>query len=234
LASIACGNAFLAAGLSNKRLLDMNQKPSRLKRGLAISACAAVVAIAGAGEEAQAVEQMEKYCLASWRNARIMQQDWSDCTQQTIAELLERVPRERLVRAIDDNESEERRELNRTIWRVIQRCRRAPKLQSLSGEGPAAAETNDPRALDSLLSDDQRSDAAGKAIQSLAPLGDVELGSAIAAAGLKGRQERILVAWSQGRKVAEIAAELGMTPARVSDEKYKAIQTLRRLLGAAA
>lgn len=212
----------------------MNHKPSRLKRGFAISACAAVVAIAGAGEEARAVEQMEKYCLTSWRNARIMQQDWSDCTQQTIAELLERVPRERLVVAMNDNESEERRELNRTIWRVIQRCRRAPKLQSLTGEDPASSDTTDPRALEPQLSDAQRSDAAGRAIQSLEPLGDLELSSAIAAAGLKGRQERILVAWSQGRKVAEIAAELGMSPARVSDEKYKAIQTLRRLLGAAA
>lgn len=198
----------------------MKSTPSRIKRGIAISACAAVVAIASAGEESrasqavdesQAVEQMEKYCVASWRNARIMPQDWSDCTQQTLTELLERVPRERLFSAIDDNQSEERRELNRTIWRVIQRWRRAPRLQSLSAGDPPAA--SDALAVDRPVD---------------------ELRSAMSAAGLRGQQQQILLAWSQGRKVAEIAAELGIPPARVSDEKYKAIQSLRRLLGPTA
>jgi hypothetical protein len=204
----------------------MNQKPSKFKRGIAISACAAVVAIAGAGEESRAVEQMEKYCLASWRNARIMQQDWSDCTQQTIAELLERVPRERLSCAIEDKQSDERRELNRTIWRVIQRRRRAPRHQSLVGDGPVAGDAG-PIDRDALVFD-------GQAIDGFASLGDDALKAAMSAAGLKRQQQRILVAWSQGLKVAEIASEMGMSPARVSDEKYKAIQTLRRLLGATA
>jgi hypothetical protein len=204
----------------------MSQQRSKFKRGIAISACAAVVAIASAGEEAratitadeaQAVEQMEKYCVASWRNARIMQQDWSDCTQQTLAELLERVPRERLAVAIDDKESIERRELNRTIWRVIQRCRRAVRHQSLGSDPAAAVEP--------------ASDETGELGVDFA---EMELETAMNAAGLKRRQQRILAAWSQGRKVAEIAEELGMAPARVSDEKYKAIQSLRKLLSSTA
>jgi DNA-directed RNA polymerase specialized sigma24 family protein len=194
----------------------MSQQPSKFKRGFAISACAAVVAIAAAGEESRAVEQMEKYCVASWRNARILQQDWSDCTQQTLTELLERVPRERLACAIDDKESIERRELNRTIWRVIQRARRAVRHQSLAGsDAVVAADVSD-------------------AEVDLGEFGEIELEAAMTAAGLKRRQQRILAAWSQGRKVAEIAEELGISPARVSDEKYKAIQSLRKLLSTTA
>jgi RNA polymerase sigma factor (sigma-70 family) len=44
---------------------------------------------------------------------------------------------------------------------------------------------------------------------------------------LSERQQRILNLICDGHNVADIATELAMTPERVSDEKYKAIQKLR-------
>jgi DNA-binding NarL/FixJ family response regulator len=44
---------------------------------------------------------------------------------------------------------------------------------------------------------------------------------------LSKRQQDILQLISEGYNVADIASELAMSPERVSDEKYKAIQKLR-------
>jgi RNA polymerase sigma factor (sigma-70 family) len=44
---------------------------------------------------------------------------------------------------------------------------------------------------------------------------------------LSDRQQHILKLISDGHNVADIASELKMSPERVSDEKYKAIQKLR-------
>ncbi len=44
---------------------------------------------------------------------------------------------------------------------------------------------------------------------------------------LSDRQQSILHMICDGHNVADIATELAMSPARVSDEKYKAIQKLR-------
>jgi DNA-binding NarL/FixJ family response regulator len=44
---------------------------------------------------------------------------------------------------------------------------------------------------------------------------------------LTRRQQRIVGMILEGWEVSDIAGELGLTPARVSDEKYKAIQKLR-------
>jgi DNA-binding NarL/FixJ family response regulator len=48
---------------------------------------------------------------------------------------------------------------------------------------------------------------------------------------LTSRQQRILQLICAGANVSEIAQELSMTPERVSDEKYKAIQKLRAHFG---
>ena len=44
---------------------------------------------------------------------------------------------------------------------------------------------------------------------------------------LSRRQQRIVQWTCEGWTVAEIADEMGLAPARVSDEKYKAIRKLR-------
>ncbi len=181
------------------------------ERHLKLAACAvAVVAAVGGGSarasasEMQAIDQIQRYCTTSWRNAGIDQQDWPDCTQQALVELLERVSRARLTVAIDNNESTERRELNRTVWRTIQRWRRSPRWAEYR-EG-AAEGVGD------------RHDDAWEEVMS------------VARQNLTPRQHRILALTRDGWRVSEIAGELHISPARVSDEKYKAICKLRHHL----
>ena len=50
---------------------------------------------------------------------------------------------------------------------------------------------------------------------------------------LTTRQQQILSLWSDGWSIREVAEQLDLTPARTSDEKYKAIKKLRKHLGIA-
>jgi len=187
-----------------------SDRPSAARR-ITMGACAAMMAaaIGGTSDEAIAVQQIERYCTTSWRNAQISEQDWSDCTQQAIVSLLERIPRDRLVDAIKINASDERRELNRSIWRTIQRWRRARRCLSLgSKDWP-----------------DHRADDVSEARSDVDPRG-AHLTSAMAR--LTSRQQVILTRWSQGSAISEIARSLKMSPAQASDEKYKALKKLRR------
>ena len=166
-------------------------------------------AAATAGE-AQTIEKIERYCIASWRNAGIAQQDWPDCTQQALTELLERIPRPQFQQAIKDSDSEERRELNRSVWRMTQRWRRSTRCLSLDEARTAAAE----------------------------PAGEDHAGAweQVLSAGkqcLSERQQEILSLTREGYKAGEIAERLSLSPSRVSDEKYKAIAKLRNALGVA-
>ncbi|MCH5376662.1 MAG: hypothetical protein JJ992_22080 [Planctomycetes bacterium] len=187
-------------------------------RKLSLAACAVAVAAtvstaARAEEESVTLENVQKYCTASWRNAGIDQQDWDDCTQQAVTFLLERVPRKQLPRTMADDRSDERRELNRAIWRTVQRWRRAPRHASLD-------------AFDSW--DHPAGDAAPDGSD------DLEAAQAIAHACLSGRQQRILQLWSDGWSIGEIADQLDLSPSRASDEKYKAIRKLRERLATVA
>lgn len=177
---------------------------------LSLAACAvafaATVGNASATDEAAALESIQRYCLASFRNAGIAQQDWSDCSQQVMVCLLERVSRKGLVNAIDNESSTERRELNRSIWCVVQRWRRAAKHVSLEEHEITAAAYQTPH------------DTATERINELLTS---------AANCLSDRQRTILSMCKDGWSVSEIADELGISPARASDEKYKAIRKLR-------
>jgi RNA polymerase sigma factor (sigma-70 family) len=188
-------------------------------RRLRWAACAVAVAAAvgavppSAKAESRAIEQIERYCSTSWRNAGIDHQDWPDCTQQALLELLERLSRQRLPEAIHNADSEERRELNRTVWRTIKRWRRSPQTQTFRDElgvGGARCESaaSPHAAWHEIL--------------------------AAARQCLSERQQRILELTRDGWRVHEIAAELDVSPARISDEKYKAISKLRKSLPEAA
>lgn len=198
----------------------MSRDQHKAVRNLSLAACAvAVAATVGSGtrtenepavlEETAVLEDVQKYCTASWRNAGIDQQDWPDCTQQTLTFLLERVPRPQLVQTMTDGRSEERRELNRAIWRTVQRWRRAPRYRSLAEIDP----------LDRTA-----------ATPSIVTRERLEAAQAAAAAYLSPRQQQILKLWGDGWSLGEIAARLDLTPARASDEKYKAICKLRGYL----
>lgn len=176
----------------------------------AVAACAAIAASVGlavqaAPAQAKTLDQVERYCASSWRNAGIHPQDWSDCTQEAITRLLERVPQNRLDAAFHDGETPERRELKRAIWRTIQRWRRAPRMGSLE---------------DSRLADDHNDVQTHEVRDSL----DVALRS------VSPRQQRILAMWSEGYPIDEIARKLQIPAPRASDEKYKAIRKLQNVL----
>jgi RNA polymerase sigma factor (sigma-70 family) len=177
----------------------------------AVAACAAIAASVGlavqaAPAQANALDQVQRYCTSSWRNAGIHPQDWSDCTQEAITRLLERIPQGRLNAAFYEQETPERRELKRAIWSTIQRWRRAPRIGSLE----------DSRLADSY--DDTENH-------------DMRDSLDVALRGVSQRQQRILAMWSEGYSIDEISRSLGMPAPRASDEKYKAIRKLQKELG---
>jgi DNA-directed RNA polymerase specialized sigma24 family protein len=187
--------------------------PGRGDRRGVLAACAVALATAvgshaAAGpSEVGAIQQLERYCAASWRNAGIRRDEWDDYTQQALLELLESVSTDGLPVAIADAGSPERRELNRAVWRLVQRWRRAPRSRSLDERRVAArheAPPDQPAPWEELL-------AAARGVVS-------------------PRQLAILELMGEGWRVAEIADRLGMPPSRVSDEKYKALSRIRALV----
>jgi DNA-directed RNA polymerase specialized sigma24 family protein len=187
-------------------------------RKLSLAACAVAVAAtvgsaARAEDESGTLENIQKYCTASWRNAGISQQDWDDCTQQAITFLLERVPRTRLPHTMANDRSDERRELNRAIWRTAQRWRRAPRHVS----------------LDEFTSHDRPADHSASPCSE-----ESEAARALAEDCLSTRQQHILKLWGDGWSIGEIASQLDLSPSRASDEKYKALRKLRSRLAPVA
>jgi RNA polymerase sigma factor (sigma-70 family) len=189
----------------------MRPNPLAKVRKVSMAACAAAIAasvgLAAAPSAGQntALDQVQRYCSTSWRNAGIHPQDWQDCTQEAIAQLLERVPQERLDTALKNGETPERRELKRAIWRTIQRWRRAPRFNSIDGQ-----QLVEPRDDSDTLEVRDTLDAAFLAITP--------------------RQRQILALWSEGHPIDEIARQLGISAPRASDEKYKALAKMKKKL----
>jgi DNA-binding NarL/FixJ family response regulator len=179
------------------------------RRVLAACAVALATAVGSNGmasqADAKAIAKLERYCTASWRNAGIRRDQWEECTQQALLELIESVSNEGLPTAIEDSTSQERRELNRTVWRLVQRCRRSTHPQSFDecSMSPPGNERDGERRLGW---DDVLQHAAGV---------------------LTTRQLQILELARDGWRVADIARQLGLPAERVSDEKYKAVAKLR-------
>src|SRR6476469_6767921 len=71
----------------------------------------------------QAITNISKYCTACWRNARLPQDQWSDCTQEVLTRLLKNVPAKAWTQVLA-NETEERREFIRAIDAVKKRYQR--------------------------------------------------------------------------------------------------------------
>ncbi|MHC4877467.1 MAG: sigma-70 family RNA polymerase sigma factor [Planctomycetota bacterium] len=207
------------------------KQSSRLRMSLA--ACALVVATTAADPAAQAasgglaaataagkcvesvlLDKVTAYCARSWQNAGIARQDWNDCTQEVYLRLLSRIRQKDLHRIFDDDESPERRELNRAIWATAQRWRRAPR--------PA-----------SLIEEDTRPERVDTWPEKMETLSRVERAMDSGDTRLTPTQRQIVKRWTDGESISGIADALDMTPARVSDEKYKAVQKLRHHFGTA-
>lgn len=176
--------------------------------GVAAAATAAVSQVS----ESVILKKIRAYCSRSWQNAGINHQEWSDCTQQVFARLLERIDRDRLLIAIEDAESPERRELNRAIWATSQRSRREKKYSTLEH---AVGET-------------ENRDTWPAKMESLAIVRNAVNGDE---ARLSPTQREIVTRWSDGESISAIADSLKLSPARISDEKYKAIKKLRQHFG---
>ena len=176
--------------------------------GTAIAAMGPETKAAAEEISPQAITNISKYCTACWRNACLPQDQWSDCTQEVLTRLLKNVPAKAWTQVLA-NETEERREFVRAIDAVKKRYQRG-RWQS----APLPELVADSREEQSRSRNDQRAEV-DQAAQRV----------------LSGRQQRILKLICDGHNVTDIATELAMTPERVSDEKYKAIQKLRSCLG---
>lgn len=199
-------------------------KPKNKNSTACISRLAAVAVtafICGSGEassanasanESTAISQIERYCLKSWQSAHMPRHEWNDSTQQVLAELLERIPRERLTTAIHTSASEERRELNRSIWRIVKRWVRQQRHASLDDvDVPAAG----------AQSTDDVNDQIEQVLQ-------------IASTQLSDQQRRIIEMLKEGSSIAEIAQIMNVPAARISNQKHRAIKQIRRYLCDAA
>jgi RNA polymerase sigma factor (sigma-70 family) len=155
----------------------------------------------------RAVQDISRYCTACWRNARLDPNSWGDCTQEVFCRLLERVTPDAWGRMLKD-EGEERREFLRAIDAVKKRSQRGRKW--VRGLEDTVADRN---GLQEARLADER-----EAVQQ-------------AAARLSPRQQRIIQMSLEGWSVRDIATDLGLSAERVSDDKYKAVQKLRELIG---
>jgi RNA polymerase sigma factor (sigma-70 family) len=157
-------------------------------------------------ETAQAITDISKYCTACWRNARLDPDCWQDCTQEVFCRLLDRISSDDWGRILA-SDGEERKELVRAIDTVKKRTQRVRKYAPL----PDIADRRDPRPSDDWTTIRQA-----------------------ALAALSPRQRDILDLSVAGWSVHDIAKELSTSPARVSDEKYKAVHKLRSRLSPTA
>ncbi len=152
----------------------------------------------------RAVNDLSRYCTTCWRNARLHPDVWTDCTQEVLSRLLERVSPDGWSRLLRDD-GEERREFLRAIDTVKKRSQRSKRFAPEPAEG--VADGHDLHRRD--VADEREAVAQASA----------EL--------LSERQQRIVQLSFEGWSVHEIADELRTPPERVSDEKYKAIRKLR-------
>ncbi len=152
----------------------------------------------------RAITNISRYCTTCWRNARLPEDQWNDCTQEVLTRLLRNLPAKAWDKVLAQ-ETDERREFIRAIDAVKKRTQRGRWQSAVAPELVVDAREQVTRDRD-----DERA-AVQQAAQRV----------------LSERQQRILALLTDGHNVADIASELAMTPERVSDEKYKAIQKLR-------
>ena len=154
----------------------------------------------------RAVSDISRYCTACWRNARLHPDSWNDCTQEVFCRLLERVGPETWDQVLQA-EGEERRELIRAIDAVKKRSQRARKhLDSVE----TLPDRRDPEVR---RLEEERAAVRDAAQEVLSP-----------------RHYRIVQMSLDGWSVHDVARELRLPAARISDEKYKAVRKLQDYL----
>ncbi len=169
-----------------------------------------LAALTAQATESELVHDIQRYCAVCWRNARLDPGLWDDCTQEVCCRLLGKARAGELdLNLVLADDTLERRELVRAIDMVRKRVQRARKYQPLDERLTPGPD------LDRRHRDRQ------------------ELGEVLEAARrdvLTPRQDQIVELWTRGWTVPDISRSLGLPPARVSDEKYKALRKLERHL----
>ena len=174
------------------------------------TAIAASSAEGSTGPNPKAVQDISKYCQTCWRNARLPNDRWQDCTQEVFVRLLERIEAEKWDAVLKDDETTERREFIRAIDAVKKRTQRARKFANVTSDVAEYRNRNE-----NDLRDD-REIVAKAAREVLSP-----------------RQRKILELTADGWTIPQVAIELAAPVERISDEKYKAIKKLQHFMGAA-
>jgi DNA-directed RNA polymerase specialized sigma24 family protein len=175
----------------------------------AVALVVGLAALTAQATETDLVRDIQRYCTACWRNARLDPCLWDDCTQEVCCRLLSKARGGQLdLTHVLAEDTPERRELVRAIDMVRKRVQRAKRYQPLGGFTPSSE--------------------ADKRHQDRLELGEIL--EAARRAVLSPRQDRIIELWMRGWSVPEIGTELRMPLARVSDEKYKALKKLQHHL----
>ena len=192
--------------------LDESNTPKglRSRRAVATALVMGLAALTAQATESELVHDIQRYCAVCWRNARLDPGLWDDCTQEVCVRLLGKARAGELdLNLVLADDTAERRELVRAIDMVRKRVQRARKHQ----------------VLDDQLTPGPDVDRLDRERQELG-----EILEAARRAVLSPRQDRIVELWTRGWNVPEIGQTLGLSPARVSDEKYKALRKLERHL----
>jgi DNA-directed RNA polymerase specialized sigma24 family protein len=176
----------------------------------AVALVIGLAALTAQASETDMVRDIQRYCTACWRNARLDPRLWDDCTQEVCCRLLSKAREGQLdMTLVLAEDTPERRELVRAIDMVRKRVQRTKRYQPLDGFSTPASDL------------DQRE------------RNRLELGEILEAARravLTDRQDRIIELWMRGWSVPEIGDEMKLPVIRVSDEKYKALRKLERHL----
>lgn len=202
--------------LTNSQNDPRSAHPAPAGRGAARAGSGAMALVIGLAaltaqaSEMELVRDIQKYCTVCWRNAHLDPGLWDDCTQEVCCRLLAKARSGDLdLNMVLAEDSPERRELVRAIDMVRKRVQRSRKLQP----------------LDDLATPSPDLDSRHRQRQELG-----EILEAARSAVLSERQDRIVELWTRGWTVPEIAQNLGLPVARVSDEKYKSLRKLERFL----
>jgi RNA polymerase sigma factor (sigma-70 family) len=185
-------------------------KGLRGRRAGAIALVMGLAALTAQASESELVHDIQRYCAVCWRNARLDPGIWDDCTQEVCCRLLGKARAGELdLNLVLAEDTAERRELVRAIDMVRKRVQRARRHQS----------------FDEQLAHGSDQDTRDRERQELG-----EILEAARRAVLSPRQDRIVELWTRGWAVPDISHAMGLSPARVSDEKYKALRKLERHL----
>lgn len=201
---------YMRSGMSQRKVPPSKSSHGRylaaIVLGTALTALGSSAARADASiPESRAITDISRYCTACWRNARLDPGLWEDCTQEVLCRLLDRLAPEEWTQVLS-SDGEERREFLRAIDAVKKRTQRSRKAISHMVENLPDPNDGDRRQLA-----EERATVQQAAEQLLSD-----------------RQKSILGLSLDGWSVHDISKELHSSPARISDEKYKAIRKLQK------